>query len=211
VVVLQAATGRVVSFYGDSGRKGSEVGQLHWPRYLAVWRGKLFVSDMQNARVQVLDAATGRYLHTVGAGTRGSGATQFAVPNGLAVLNGSLYVADPDNGRISVFDAATGEHQRMLPFSQGGAGYSFVSLDADQGRHLLYASVHGRVSGVHVIEPLSGRHIGHMGDRSGHATLHDENGALFAPTDVSLDEVNGFVYVLDSSKGRVNQYAVWRE
>jgi DNA-binding beta-propeller fold protein YncE len=76
--------------------------------------------------VQVLDAATGKYLHTVGAGVKGGLSTQFSVPNGVAVLNGSLYVADPDNHRISVFRADTGEYERAVDILEANASQSAV-------------------------------------------------------------------------------------
>ncbi len=115
----------------------------------------------------------------------------------------------------TVFRADTGEYERAVTFTIAG-GYAFVALDADHVRGLLYASVHGKVPGIHVIHPQTGKHVGHMGpgkrpEDNVHAWLDDVRGAMFAPTDVAVDDANGFVYAVDCSKGRVNQYVSWRK
>ena len=70
-------------------------------------RGRVFVADTMNHRVQVLKK-DGTHLRTIGvAGQRGGGNHQFNQPCAVAVEPGPdgllLYVADMGNHRVLVF------------------------------------------------------------------------------------------------------------
>ncbi|MFQ5490514.1 MAG: cytochrome c3 family protein [Phycisphaerae bacterium] len=101
----------LIRFEGDStqptrfGTKGESLGQLHYPYMVAAGKGdELFVTDVINARVQVV-TATGAFSRALGA--RGLDLGQFYRPKGIACDNrGNVWVADSALGVVQVFTAA---------------------------------------------------------------------------------------------------------
>src|SRR6202000_753360 len=89
------------------GRRGSGPGEFFRPTALAYDANsdRVFVTDKDNHRVQVLDSR-GHYLFSFG--SKGHRRGQFSFPWGLAVSpDGSLIaVADTRNHRIQFFNAA---------------------------------------------------------------------------------------------------------
>ncbi len=80
------------------GTKGSEPGQLHYPRGVAANGSEVVVSDDDNHRIQVFNAE-GAYVAS--AGSEGSGPGQFGFPYGVALdAAGNVYVADDLNHRV---------------------------------------------------------------------------------------------------------------
>lgn len=76
---------------------------LSWPTYLAVARGKLYISDTMNARVVVVSSATGRQLTTIG--TRGTFVGNLVRPKGVAVdSEDNVYVIEGYHDHLLVFD-----------------------------------------------------------------------------------------------------------
>jgi DNA-binding beta-propeller fold protein YncE len=75
-----------------------------------------------NERVQVFDAATYRYIQTIGTtGSSGTGNNQFFAPSGIGVdsVHARLFVGDALNERVQVFSvAATASHASVLPGSR---------------------------------------------------------------------------------------------
>lgn len=89
------------------GAAGAEPGQLSGPTDVDVEAGRVFVTDTGNRRLQVFDAATGRFLAEWRLGYR---------PWGIAVGAGRVYVSDADAPKIGVFDPAG------VPLSTWGQG-----------------------------------------------------------------------------------------
>jgi DNA-binding beta-propeller fold protein YncE len=85
------------------GKRGT--GPLEFDRpvdLVADRRGRVLVLDRGNARVQILDAATGQYRGAFG--KAGSGPGQFRVARHIALATERIYVSDQFNFRVVVFD-----------------------------------------------------------------------------------------------------------
>src|SRR5262249_54956765 len=105
------------------GGYGTENGKFNLPGGVAASPdGKILVSDTDNHRIQLFDAA-GSFLSTFGSlGFSGNG--QFKFPYGVAVRpDGTIVVADTTNRRIQIFDSA-GSFQFMFG-SRGSANGQF--------------------------------------------------------------------------------------
>ena len=86
------------------GTLGSAPGQLNTPYGVAVRGNRVFVSELNNARVSAFDL-NGVFQGSFG--TRGSGHGQFLRPTALAFdAQGRLYVCDTGNERVEVFNVA---------------------------------------------------------------------------------------------------------
>jgi DNA-binding beta-propeller fold protein YncE len=98
------------------GKRGGDAGEFNFLTNLFVdARGRLFVSDTMNFRVQIFDA-DGKALGSFGA--QGDTPGSFNRPKGVAVdSEGHIYVADTSFNNFQVFDA----DQRLLLFV-GAAG-----------------------------------------------------------------------------------------
>ena len=80
---------------------------------------ELFVSDLKNDRIQVLDRATGRLIRALGG--KGSQPGQFLMPNAIARdAQGDLYVSDQMNYRFQKIDR---EGKPLLAAGQAGDSY----------------------------------------------------------------------------------------
>lgn len=72
------------------------------PGDVALWRDRLYVSDLKDHRIHVLDKSTGATLFTFG--RSGGKEGEFAFPTNLAVgPGGDLYVTDTMNFRVQRF------------------------------------------------------------------------------------------------------------
>ena len=121
---VEAGTGQIrtiagtgaARFNGDGGP--AEKAGLSEPVALALdeSRGRLYIADLANYRVRVIDFATGRISTYAGTGSSdydgdGQPATAAALsgPSGLALnADGDLYIADTFSGRIRLVDINNG-------------------------------------------------------------------------------------------------------
>jgi sugar lactone lactonase YvrE len=89
-----------VATIGVSGVSGSDNAHFNSPHGVAVdvARGRIYVADADNWRVQVFDYTTSVYVRTL---------TDYGSPNDLAVdAAGNLYIAEPGwNSRVQQFDS----------------------------------------------------------------------------------------------------------
>lgn len=109
------------------GSHGNGPGQFDFPTAIAADnRGRILVVDRGNARVQILDGTTGRYLGQFG--SAGSGPGQFRLPRDIATSDDRIYVVDQFNDRVSVFDP----NGRPL-LAIGAAGTADESLNVPRG------------------------------------------------------------------------------
>ena len=78
----------------------------------------LYVCDLNNHRIAVVDVGSGQQSRQIGGG-RGNAPGQFDQPSSLALYDDRLlFVADYNNGRIQMFNATTGAHLSELSVDQ---------------------------------------------------------------------------------------------
>jgi uncharacterized repeat protein (TIGR01451 family) len=102
-------SGNFVFKFGKSGEvAGKGAGEFNRTTTVAVdsTKGRIFVGDRENHRVQIFDLS-GNFLYKFGrnggAGTSGSGIGEFFLTHNMILNSGLLYVADAENGRIQAF------------------------------------------------------------------------------------------------------------
>ncbi len=101
VFVVDAAEGNVHVLAPDGagrsviGSAGHGPGQLHRPTDVDVRGGRAYVTDTGNRRVQVFDAATGRFV---------AAWSNLGRPHGIAVGAARAYVTDAETDRVWVMD-----------------------------------------------------------------------------------------------------------
>lgn len=116
------------------GRAGADVGELSYPHALAVdSKGRIWVADSNNARVQVFDRDGRPLLGITGF---------FVVPRGIAIdKHDRVHVADPIQQKIYVFDD---QGKLLFEFGQRGLGDGELNfpngLAIDAGGHELYVT-----------------------------------------------------------------------
>jgi DNA-binding beta-propeller fold protein YncE len=100
VLVLDPVSGRVLRRLGRTPDGRSRLG---WPTALAIGpRGRLYVTDTLNARVNELDRE-GQIVRVIG--TLGTGIGQLVRPKGVAAdRQGRVYVADAASQVVQIFD-----------------------------------------------------------------------------------------------------------
>jgi sugar lactone lactonase YvrE len=109
------------------GKRGEEPGEFNFPTYIALSKGDLYVADTMNARVQVLDAATGNMKLIVGA--RGLYVGNLVRPKGVSVdSEGNIYVVESYHDHLLVYNKR-GEF--LLPI--GGTGQEIGSFYLPSG------------------------------------------------------------------------------
>ena len=103
-------------FLFEIGRRGVEDGEFNWPTNIAIdKKGRLYVMDTFNFRVQVLNA-DGKFQKKLGG--LGTALGHFAKPKGIGIdSEGNIYVADAAFSNVQIFNQ---EGQLLLFF--GGFG-----------------------------------------------------------------------------------------
>lgn len=117
--------GRLLDVWGDRGEDADlppgrprDVSDLMFnlPTHLAVAKGKLYVSDTMNARIQVISTETGKLLRSVG--MRGTYVGNLVRPKGVAVdSDENVYVVEGYHDHLLIFDKSG---RYLLPI--GGEG-----------------------------------------------------------------------------------------
>lgn len=87
------------------GSFGSDTSQFKQPCGIALDnKGRLFVVDRLNHRVQVFSDSTGRFLFQFG--SQGTDSGRFNSPTGITIVpNGRVFVSDTRNNQLQVFDS----------------------------------------------------------------------------------------------------------
>jgi len=115
-----------LKFIKAIGRRGSEEGEFNFPSHIAVdEKGKLYVVDTMNGRVQIFDHE-GRFLRAFG--QFGDAPGMFARPKGVGVdSEGHIYVVDSAFNNVQIFND---EGQVLLAFAGYGGGRGQMVLPA---------------------------------------------------------------------------------
>jgi len=157
-----------------------ETGEMK-PGDVAILGNKLFVTDLKNHQIQVLDKTSGEFLYAIG--SAGSADGQFVYPTNLALgPDGNLYVSDTGNFRVEVF-SPEGRFIRKL----GEIGTSLgkfarpkgISVDRDGRIYVVDAAFQN----VQVFDS-EGKLLMFFAEPG------NGPGQLYLPTDISIDYEN---------------------
>jgi len=167
------------------------------PYAIAVYRGRIFVSDSTDNFVTVFDVPQGKYSKI---GDQ-DGAGQLMKPLGLDVDGtGTLYVADATAKAIVVFDK-DGKFLRKIAGPKLFDRLSSVTVDP-AGERLYVVDIGGIASEHHrvrVFNARSGEHLYDIGKRG------SGPGEFNLPRDVAIGK-NGQLYVVDGGNFRVQVF-----
>lgn len=146
--------------------------------------GKLiYVTDMRNSRVRILDAMTLRHVGTFGQG-------ELSNPHDVTFDRaGRLLVADTGNDRVAIY-AMAGAQATLTGVLKGLAGPEGIAVTAD-GR-VVVSNARGATLSVFRADTLE-RTVGARGAREGE---------FDNPHDVEV-AADGSIYVVDSGNNRV--------
>jgi len=98
------------------GQRGDRPGEFNFPTYLAFAKGELYVTDTMNARVQVLEAETGKPKLVIG--QQGLRVGNLVRPKGVSVdSEGNIYVVESYYDHLLVFNS---KGEFLMPI--GGTG-----------------------------------------------------------------------------------------
>ena len=164
------------------------------PYAVAVYRGKIFVSDSAERFIKVFDVPQGKYQKIGDQDDAG----QLTRPLGIDVDDaGTLYVADGTTKTVYVYDTA-GKYQRKIGGPKQFDRLSSVTVTPDGT--LLYVVDIGGVTSEHhrvrVFDAKSGEHMFDIGKRG------NGPGEFNLPRDVAVGK-DGQLYVVDGGNFRV--------
>lgn len=167
---------------------GTAPGQFDYPASLvADDHGRLLVVDRGNARVQILDAATGEPLGAFGA--HGSGLGEFNIARDIAVTQDRVYVVDQLNHRINAYDVAGRPFGTVSAFGTGPEGLNSPLSVAVDTAGSIYA-VDSTADAIKRFHP-DGRFAGVI-----------EHPDVDHPRSVAVDD-DGRLWIADGVAGRV--------
>ncbi|MCL5952215.1 MAG: hypothetical protein M1132_10930 [Chloroflexi bacterium] len=121
-VVRLSKDGGITFLFGHEGTSGAP-DELWFPNSAVEdARGRVYVSDSNNGRIQVLDAA-GNWLYTI---------PGFSLPRGLALdADQRLYIVDTVGQTVKVFDATKEQAEPLFNFGVEGVGDGEFSYPND--------------------------------------------------------------------------------
>jgi len=182
-----------LDFVSAWGSQGTGPGEFNEPRDIAVdAKGRLYVADTGNRRVQVFDSE-GQFI-----ASWNGGEDEFVEPLALVVdSRGDLYVLDSEPGWIYRFAA---DGTPLGRFAGPEARFFHPrGLAIDEADKLYVADTGGcRV----VVYNTAGERLNQFGWKGGGPA------ELLEPTDVALDG-RGAIYVVDTSNQRVQHLDPW--
>lgn len=166
------------------------------PYAVAVWRGKVFVSDSAERYVRVFDVRAGKH-YRIGEGDQG----RLFKPLGIDVDDkGNLYVADATQKVVAVFDA-DGKFKTNIGSAMWFDRLSSVTVDRAGSR--VYVTDIGGVGSenhrIRVFDANSGKHLLDIGRRG------TGPGELNLPRDVAIGK-DGRIYVVDGGNFRIQVF-----
>ena len=215
---LDPGTGEVITLAGKPGEAGYQDGLLsealfYYPYGLAIKDTELFVADMLNEVIRVIDLSSGTVTTIAGTpsvygftdGHPGTG--NFDNPSDVAIAGDYLYVADTNNHLIRKVDIITGEISTIAgkapsPGADDAAGEKSrfstpggVVLDGDA---LYVADTYNHT--IRKVDIPSGEVTTLAGTPGVRGTSDSsESPAVFnSPTDVITDENGDYLYIIDT-------------
>ena len=175
-------------------KKGKHPGSFNYPISVLVIKDRVYVSDSNNHRIQVLDTDL-NYVKCFG--SRGSGSGQFNHPYDITQDKaGNLYVTDDGNNRVQVFDR---EGRVLREFSEKGClsqklrGPTGIWYTSEQSGEFIYVT-EWNTRCVSVFKP-DGEFVTCFGE-------------FQRPSGIAVD-MDGFVYVCENQYGYNNMIYVF--
>jgi DNA-binding beta-propeller fold protein YncE len=173
------------------GGKGTDYGQLDFPRGMAVDSARnILIADTNNGRLQRF-SVDGIFLGVIG--TKGEGPGEFREPSGIAIdLVGNVYVADTGNRRV----------QKLKSDGTFLAEWRGAEPGFDAPRDICI----GSDKAIYVVDESRAEIVKFDGDGNVLATWGARgsgNGQFNPPTSVAVDATNNKVYVADPENRRI--------
>jgi DNA-binding beta-propeller fold protein YncE/cbb3-type cytochrome oxidase subunit 3 len=173
------------------GGKGTEYGQLDFPRGMAVDSARnILIADTNNGRLQRF-SVDGIFLGVIG--TKGEGPGEFREPSGIAIdLGGNIYVADTGNRRV----------QKLKSDGTFLAEWRGAEPGFDAPRDICI----GSDKAIYVVDESRAEIVKFDSDGNVLATWGTRgsgNGQFNPPTSVAVDAKNNKVYVTDPENRRI--------
>lgn len=169
---------------------------LNKPNAVAVFQGRIFLSDSVEGVIRVFDVPNGRHFK-IGADDPG----KLTKPLGIDVdRNGTLYVADSTAKAIFIYDR-DGKFLRKIGDAKWFARLASVTADP-KGDRLYLIDAGGVTSQQHrvlVVDAVSGQQLFDFGRRG------SERGEFNFPRDLAVSK-EGLLYVVDSGNFRVQVF-----
>ena len=167
------------------GGKGTEYGQLDFPRGMAVDSARnILIADTNNGRLQRF-SVDGIFLGVIG--TKGEGPGEFREPSGIAIdLVGNIYVADTGNRRV----------QKLKSDGTFVAEWRGAEPGFDAPRDICI----GSDKAIYVVDESRAEIVKFDSDGNVLAIWGERgsgNGQFNPPTSVAVDANNNRVYVAD--------------
>lgn len=158
------------------------------PYGVAAWRGRLYICDIANPGVVILDLVARQSRLMVARGVE-----QMVQPTDIAVADdGVKYVIDRRLGRIFVFDA---EDRHVATYGERGLVPAGIAVHGDE----LFVPDFGTQS-VLVLDRYRGTPLRSIGGPGG------TDGLFVRPLGVAVAP-DGSVYVADAIRGRLQRFA----
>src|SRR3972149_2299147 len=215
---VEIQTGEVITLAGKAGEGGYTDGSLmdarfFYPSDLEVKGGELFIVDLGNDVIRVIDLSYGT-VNTIAGTSRVTGFADgpvgvgnFNSPVDIAIIGDYLYVTDMENNSIRSVNISTGEIATIA----GAPSYTGATDDTgDKSRFSTPGgiAIDGGVLFVadtfnHVIRKVDAE-TGAVTTIAGSAgvsgtTDSSESAAVFnSPTDVIADESGEYIYIVDT-------------
>ncbi len=197
------------------GTQGDGSGNFSAPRgvFHDTTHNKLYVADLVNSRVVMMDSGSGGT--TLGSnfttfGTSGSGSGNFNGLRGISVdtANNKIYVADYSNNRIVMIDSGTGGTtlgSNFTTFGTSGSGSGNftgpIQVFVDPTNNKLYVSDFTNNRIVKMDSGSGGTTLGSNFTTFG--TSGSGSGNFSRPEGMFVDVPNNRLYIADSSNSRI--------
>lgn len=176
--------------------EGLKIGSFNKPNTIAVFQGRIFVSDSVEAVIRVFDVPNGRHFII---GDAGPG--RLSKPLGIGVdRKGTLYVADSVAKAIMVYDI-DGKFLRRIGNAKWFDRLANVTVDP-KGDRIYLVDIGGVASQQHrvrVVDAASGEPLFDFGKRG------SGNGEFNFPRDLAVGK-DGRLYIVDSGNFRVQVF-----
>jgi len=193
------------SFVSKFGEQGSQPGQLMNPYGLAIDHDhdRIFITDGDNARVQVWSLSEQSFLSCIG--KKGSGDLEFNNPRGIAIdkHHHRIVIVDSNNDRLVFLSSI----DFSFLFSIGKRGSrpgefsspSGIAIDHDRHRIILTDSNNDRVQVLSLIDGSFLFEFGQQGNQPGQLY------GLYGPHEVCIAN-QGRIIVADTNNNRLQAF-----